>query len=106
MYSLGNLRGTIKLKDEPIATFEFKKNAWRGGKLLCTDIKKLPPEFRKKTVNEHTVRCFFDARITPDTRIHLNEDLRKSGMPYYNAEALIKHQKGRCFDDSYWVDIP
>lgn len=93
------------LNEQPLLHFVYRKDVLKSAELLCYDEHILPFEFRKKVVNDHLLRCFFDARITPDTRIGLQEELEANDMPYYDPETLIRHQQGRCFDDDYWFKL-
>lgn len=105
MIRLGNLSGTLMLNDIPILRFSFEKGMLLEYELLCEDSRLLPLEFKDKKVTEERIRLFWEARITPDSRQHLKECMLKNNFQCYDAEQLIKHQKGRCIDDQYWLHI-
>lgn len=103
MFNLGNLQGTIMLEDTPLVLFKFVKDRLVYKNQLSFNSAILPFEF-KKCVNEEMIRNFFYFRITPETRIGLEEDMKKHGIEYYDPETLIRYQKGRTFADAYWLD--
>lgn len=103
MIKLNNLTGTIMLGDTSLVHFQFSKDVLVNAELLCHDVAKLPIEFKKGIVNDRLIRCFFEERITPDTRQGLQEKLHENGMEYYDPETLIRFQHGRCIADKYWL---
>lgn len=104
MIRLGNLGGVLFFRDTPIAKFQFKKDRLQYAELFTKDPAILPFEFMDGKINEHKLRCFWDARITTETRIGLEEELKKAGMDYYDPETIIRYQKGISIDDKYWLD--
>ena len=103
MIKLNNLAGTIMLEEQPLLKFKFEKDRLVSYELYCRDYKILPFEFKDFKVTDWTVRCFFEHRIVPETRIGLQKTLEEHGMKYYDPETIIRYQSGRCFDDPYWV---
>lgn len=103
MIRLGNLCGTIMIKDKQLIKFTFEKGTLIDYKLLCNNSKLLPLEFKDGIITEERLCLFWEARLTPDTRQNLKENMEKSGLKYYDAEQLIRHQQGRCIDDPYWL---
>lgn len=104
MIRLGNLSGTIMFQNQPLLYFKLERGYLVDCKLLCEDSKLLPLEFKDKVINERRIHLFWEARVTPDTRQFLKEDMEAEGLEYYNVEQLIRFQKGRCVDDNYWLD--
>ena len=103
MFSLGNLKGTIMYENIPLVKFEYDGGMFVDAELLCYDKTILPFDFVDFVVNEDRVTTFFEERVTPDTRINIDIELKKYGLYPYNPETLIRYQNGRCFDDDYWV---
>lgn len=101
---LGNLAGIIMSGSKQLVRFKFVKDQLQYCQLLCSDDKLLPFEFWGGDDSEKAVRNFFFYRIVPDTRINIEKDLKEIGIDYYDPEAIIRYQKGRCVDDDYWVD--
>lgn len=104
MISLDNLGGTIYYKDTPVVEFKYKRDVIQFIGELNKDCVNLPFEFcDTEKVTDHLIRCFFEARIVPETRIGLNEVLSKTKIQYYNPERIIRYQEGRCIHDQYWL---
>ena len=104
MIQLCNLGGTIYYRDLPIVTFKYKHDRLQYVSEINKECKVLPFEFLGiDKVTDNLLRCFFDARIVPETRIGLNEELLKTPVKYYNPERIIRYQKGTCIHDDFWV---
>lgn len=104
MIKLHNLGGTIMLGDTPILEFKFVRDEATYIGPLNTECENLPFEFTDvEEVTPRLIRCFFDARIVPSTRIGINEALAKTKIQYYDPERIIRYQQGRCIDDNYWL---
>ena len=103
MFNLGNLAGTIMFRQIPLVSFAYKNGKLMNAQLLNYDKAILPFEFMNFRCDELTVTQFFAERITPDTRQGLQKYLDKAGIGYYDPEAIIRYQNGRCIHDKYWV---
>lgn len=101
---LDNLGGTLYKNDTPIARFKFRNNRLISKELLTDDASLLPFEFERRGLTENTIIEFFDARITPDTRIGLNEALAETLIKYYYPERMIRYNSGKCIHDRYWLE--
>jgi hypothetical protein len=65
MFNLGNLAGTIMLEEIPLVKFKFEKDVLLYAKVLCDQVRIMPPEFMELQANERLVRfqngrCFDD----------------------------------------------
>lgn len=102
---LGNLGGTIMCGDRPILRFKFVRDQLSDIEIYDVNTRPVPFEFSfDKKIGEQEIRDFFDARITPDTRIRINELLAKTPVKYYDPERIIRYNSGKCIHDPFWVD--
>ena len=101
---LNNLGGIIMCNDLQLISFKFKNDELVEATILSHAENPMPLEFQRKTViTDRDLRNFFDARITPDTRIGIHEALAKTKIAYYDPERMIRYNNGRCIHDWYWV---
>lgn len=102
MFSVGNLGGVLYYDDTPIVRFKFIRGYLEEYQLLSNSL--LPFEIRDGIVNGDRLTRFFEARITPDTRIGINEELAKTPIKYYHPERIIRYSSGKCIHDHYWLE--
>lgn len=101
---LDNLGGTIYYKNEKVVSFKYERDILIFVSEINRQCSLLPYEFLNvDRATDHLIRCFFDARIVPETRIGLNELLAKTEIQYYYPERIIRYQSGRCIHDEFWL---
>lgn len=101
---LGNLGGVLYKNNTPVLKFKFKSNRLISKELLTEDKALLPFEIEHYGLTENSLIEFFEARITPETRIGFNELLTSTPIKYYHPERIIRYQSGRCIHDRYWLE--
>ena len=100
---LGNLGGTLYYKEIPLFEFKFNRDGSVTHKVINDDLDLYPFEMRFGEINANTITRFFNERITPSTRIGLDEVLANSPIKYYHPERIIRYSSGRCIHDPYWL---
>ena len=105
MLNFGNLGGVIYSGKTPICRFKYFKGEVDELVTLDMSAKPLPFEFiGRQRITSYDLYNFFDARITPETRIGLEDEMSKAGLSYYDPEALIRVSGGKCIHDCYTID--
>ena len=101
---LNNLGGTIMCEGKELIYFKFERDSLQEARFLTNDKYPMPFEFQGlSTVTEKSLRDFFDARITPDTRIGIHEELAMTKIGYYDPERMIRFNNGKCIHDWYYM---
>lgn len=103
MFRFTDLAGTIMWKDEPLVEFKIKRGTVVDCEVIGRDSCHLPFEFRESIAESKAVLLFLEDRVTPSTRIGLQDDLRLAGMDYYDPTTIIRYNKGWSVSDGYWV---
>ena len=104
MFKIGNLGGTLYYEDTPIMRFKFIRGALQSYEVLCNNRNMLPYECIRDGVGTDSIIKFFEARITPETRIGFNALLATTPIKYYHPERIIRYQSGKCIHDRYWLE--
>lgn len=103
-FLLNNLGGTIHNGDIALLKFKYVNDVLKECTQLCFEKDLLPFEFSFLGVSESSLRRFFKHRITPETREGLKEALLETPIKVYDPERLIRYQKGRYCDDTFWLE--
>jgi len=105
MLNFGNLGGTICSEGIPICKFKYLRGEVDELATLNLTTNPLPFEFiGRQKISSFDLYNFFDARITPETRIGLDKEMAEVGLAYYDPEALIRISGGKCIHDCYTVE--
>lgn len=97
-----DLSGTLMYQDMELATFVIVNGVTKEFHLLCTDPSYFPYEMVKFQNGSTLVNALL-ARIVPETRQGLIEDLSKIGIVGYDISAILRHQNASSFEDDFWV---
>lgn len=103
MKSIGNFGGVLYNKDMPVLEFKFNNGYPVSYKLLVDNIRLLPFDFQFHDLFDGLMN-FFGDRCTPDTRIGIHEDLKKTPIEYYHVERMLRYCHAQCIHDCYWVE--
>lgn len=95
-----NLTGTIMLHDEELVRFKIVNGDVTSVQKLSAN---LPYEFKFKLSDEQAVLYFLDDRVVPETRIGLQKDLERAGIPYFDPDRILMYNNGNTVTDEYWV---
>lgn len=55
--------------------------------------------------DEEAVLEFLEDRVTPDTRIGIQDDLKRAGIPYYDGKLMIEYNNGNSVMDTFWIKL-
>ena len=101
MMEFGSFSGTIMIDNTELVHFEMHK----GNVKECTILaeKLVPYEYRICDDVKRATWFFLEDRVVPSTRIGIDEDLKKVGLPYYDPTMLLKFNHGYCVSDHYWI---
>lgn len=97
-----DLSGTLMYRDTELATFIIESGIPKEFHLLCTDPSLFPFEMVKFQNGSTLVNALL-ARIVPETRQGLIEELSKIGIEGYDISAILRHQNASSFEDDFWV---
>lgn len=100
MRRFSNLEGTLMEKDVSLVSFCIERGEVKYCNILSKD---LPLEFLGGLPKETALLIFLDDRVVPETRIGLEEDLKRVGIPYFNPDLLLKFNNGFSIEDHYWI---
>ena len=103
-FSVGNLGGTLYKGDIQVCDFKFVKGQLVSLVQHTDDMAIVPFDCSKDGINTDTLTRFFYYRITPSTRINIDETLAATPIVYYQPERIIRYSAGRCIHDRYWVE--
>ena len=95
-----DLYGTLMYRDTELATFIIEGGMPKEFHLLCADPSLFPFEMVKFQNGSTLVNALL-ARIVPETRQGLVEDLSKIGIEGYDISAILRHQNASSFEDDF-----
>lgn len=88
--------------DKELISFKFVRGSLKTAEFISREL--LPFEFDGlERVTEKSLIDWFDARITPETRIGIHEALAQTPIEYYHPERMIRYGDGKCTHDWCWV---
>lgn len=102
MKSVGNMGGVLYWKDTPLIEFKFKRGMLMNIEKLTDDKGLLPFEITEHGL-EDGLEMFIVERPTPDTRIGIHEELKKTPIQYYNVERMLRYCHAQSVHDCYWI---
>lgn len=102
MHGFNDIVGFIMNEDEPVVSIKLINGILQECNILGTRAN-LPPEFWLCDCKERAFELFIQDRVPPATRIGINEDVKRVGLPYYDKELLLRFQHGYAVDDPYWI---
>lgn len=97
-----DLSGTLMYRDTELATFIIEGGVPKEFHLLCADPSLFPFEMVKFQNGSTLVNALL-ARIVPETRQGLVEELSKIGIEGYDISAILHYQNASSFEDDFWV---
>ncbi len=103
MRRFSNIAGTVMRKNIPLINFEIRRGEVVQCDLLSDD---LPLEFNCPLSKEQALEFFLDDRVIPETRIGLQEELNRVGIPYFDMDMIIRYNCGCSIQDDYWIRFP
>lgn len=89
-------------RDRPLAEIYLNDLGVFQAHRIEEEGKYFPLEMRKEVSGE-TLRRFCEERLTPPTRVHIDEALREAGYEGYSFAAIIIESNGRDCSDPFWV---
>ena len=101
MKSFSNLTGTFMKKDSPQIKFKFS----RGELVEFTVIEKPNSYEFAHAPAEKAFLLMLEDRLVPDTRIGIQKDLEKAGIPYYDPQMILEYTHGFSIEDTYWIKL-
>ncbi|MBR1741364.1 MAG: hypothetical protein IJ733_05750 [Lachnospiraceae bacterium] len=101
MKSIENATGILMKKNEPVLSFCISGGFYEEFEIINRSL--LPIDFEINDNDKDAFRIFLRDRVVPATRIHINSDVKKIGMMYYDPDALFHFTHGRSVEDDYWV---
>ena len=101
MKSFGNLTGTFMKKDSPQIEFRFRR-----GELVEFSVINKPDSYEfRYAPEEKAFLLMMSDRLVPDTRIGIQKDLEKVGIPYYDPQLILEYTHGFSITDDYWIKL-
>lgn len=97
----GTFSGYIMQEDNALVQFQMEKGSVVSCRILDKD--HVPYEFRLCDNPRRAAWFFLEDRVVPSTRIGIDEDLKKVGLPYYDPTLLLKFNHGYSVSDRYWI---
>lgn len=97
-----DLSGTLMYRNVELAAFDIVGGVTREFHLLCTNPAYFPFEMGKFQNGSTLVNALL-ARLVPETRQGLIEELSKIGINGYDISAILRHQNASSFEDDFWV---
>lgn len=97
-----DLAGTLMYRDTELASFNIKDGVAQEFRLIGSDADCFPFEMMKYKNGSTLVNALL-ARIVPETRQGLLEELREAGICRYDISAILRLQNASSFDDDFWV---
>ena len=104
MVNFHSLKGYIMNGDKAIVRFRYDAGMLVEAEVLASK-EYLPIEYKCKVSDLRATEIFMEDRVIPSTRQHLQPELEKIGLKYYDAEALIRYNKGMSIEDDYWIQV-
>ena len=100
MEMIYDLDGTVMFKDEQEIVFCIKRGEVEKMEVVGNT---LPGLFRIATNKKRGLLVWLGTRVPPSTRIRLQENLDRAGIPYFSPENLLHYNHGNSVTDSFWV---
>lgn len=101
MMRFGTFSGYIMQDDHALVQFQMEKGDVVSCRIL--DEERMPYEYRICENPRRATWFFLEDRVVPSTRIGIDEDLKKVGIPYYDPTLLLKFNHGYSVSDHYWI---
>ena len=101
MKSFGNLAGTFMWRNIPQIEFRFRK-----GELVKFNVINKPNSYEFRFASEEKAfLLMMNDRLVPETRIGIQKDLKKIGIPYYDVQKILEYTHGFSITDDYWIKL-
>lgn len=97
----GTFSGCIMKEDLALVEFSMEKGVVTECRIL--EEEQVPYEYRICKNPRKATWFFLEDRVVPSTRIGINEDVKRVGLPYYDPTLLLKYNHGYSVTDLYWI---
>lgn len=100
MKTVHNANCTLMRKNTPVLKFNLVGGYLEEFEVIDESL--LPFDFKLNKFKEDALMVFLQYRVVPETRIGINEEVKKIGLKYYDPDKLFHFMHGRSIEDDYW----